>query len=69
MESQWIDIRRPRPEYAMVRFNLSFAMKDPAKSRLLGMMFSTMADKTIEAFEKRCEEKYGLFSVDDNEDD
>jgi len=43
-----------------VSIDLSYALKDPVQSKVLGSMFSTLSKSMIDAFEERCKEKYGI---------
>jgi len=44
----------------LVSIDLSYALKDPIQSRLLGSMFVTLSKDMIDAFERRCNGVYGV---------
>jgi len=49
----------PDPRNTLVSIDLSYALRDPIQSKLLGGMFATLSKDMIDAFEERCNEKYG----------
>lgn len=42
----------------LVTIDLSYALKDPVQSRILGSMFASLSKAMIDAFQERCNKIY-----------